>query len=206
MASRPWMASWGKCYQERNSTANFSCWNNETSCKFIQLQTQQSCFLEKRVSKRPIGTNFVLLAATSEFICLQNILFVMLLSLREHNSVILISGYRNHLNSSCDPLLLDLRPSANQRKQFDNFSTKQTKEDLLSCLCPWLWNVWKVHTDVHLQDVHHGWTISDAEFLNLAYDQEQRKESMLFHYITLLSSISRISICRYVRYLLMWTA
>lgn len=129
----------------------------------------------------------------------------MLLLLWKHSSVLLIRGYRNHLNSSYDPLLLDLRPSANQRKQFDNFSTKQTKEDLLSCLCPRLWNVWKVHADVHLQDVHHGRNISDAEFLNPAYDQEQREESMLFHCITLLSSISRISRCRYVRYL-MWTA
>lgn len=49
---------------------------------------------------------------------------------------VLIRGVRNHLNSSCDTLLLDLHSPANPRKQFDNFSTKQTKKDLLSCLEP----------------------------------------------------------------------
>lgn len=62
-------------------------------------------------------------------------LISMLLYLWKHRNV-LIRGVRNHLNSSCDTLLLDLHSPANPRKQFDNFSTKQTKKDLLSCLEP----------------------------------------------------------------------
>lgn len=62
-------------------------------------------------------------------------LLAVLLHLRTYRNV-LIRGVRNHLNSSCDTLLLDLHSPANPRKQFDNFSTKQTKKDLLSCLEP----------------------------------------------------------------------
>lgn len=85
-------ASWGKCYQERKFYGKFQLLKQWDFMQVHPAADPTFLFSRKRVSKRPIGTNFVLLAATSEFICLQNTLFVILLSLREHNSAILIRG------------------------------------------------------------------------------------------------------------------
>lgn len=225
-------AKWGKCYQERNFCDKLHLPDNYDHIVLhigVKMQNWCSCFLDKCVSKDPTQTNILFYWQQhweDQFIWLQNMLLATLLQLWKHKNV-LIRGFRNHLNSSCDTLWLDLHSSANPRKQFDNFSTKQTKKDLLSCLEPWLWNVGKVQVDVHSQDRHHGWTISDMNsVLNLwsqlmiknvshsaakfskgnIFSIWQREASILFHYITILSSFSTLLRHRYVRSLIMSTA